>query len=189
MRRARPRAAQANEVHNEVVAIGLGWNDMTQTSEQTLDTPPPGAGGAAGAGPRSSAAADQGGEGESTDLFATERRRRAAEAAASADTRYGRAQPRETRASEMVFSRAKRSAPRAPTAPAAWVTMPGFVTPVVEGRAGTVENAEEQELAQAAAENRRAHEAAAGGSTAPPASAASINPLQDDGRSSGAAAR
>ena len=82
--------------------------------------------------------------------------------------------------------------------------MPGFVTPVVEGRAGTVENAEEQELAQAAAENRRAHEAAAGGSTgaapgasagtaggstAPPASAASINPLQDDGRSSGAAAR
>ena len=60
--------------------------------------------------------------------------------------------------------------------------MPGFVTPVVEGRAGTVENAEEQELAQAAAENRRAHEAAAGGSTAPPASSLPINPLQDDGR-------
>ena len=93
-RSRRPRAAQANEVHNEVVAIGLGWNDMTQTSEQTVDTPPPAAQGAAGAAPRGSAAAGDGGEGESTDLFTIERRRRAAEAAAAADPRCDCAYPR-----------------------------------------------------------------------------------------------
>ena len=96
-RSRRPRAAQANEVHNEVIAIGLGWNDMTQTSEQTVDTSPPasqGATGAAGAAPRGSAAAGDGGEGGSTDLFTIERRRRAADAAAAADPRCDCAYPR-----------------------------------------------------------------------------------------------